>query len=184
MVINCNIVSFRAFLLILFYQLRLRASGRPFIAFDPGMTRDALAYHGCSELFQVPALNSEGTIGTFTHCPFYFKSCPLFDTFLFFWSFPQGCACWTHSAQKIMDEKTWDNKGAAFCKFCKATPQGFMSIDTRRGRNYEYSNFQLVNFICLWSFSSMLFLNANLAYNIRSCLYFIHGGERRYVMML
>ncbi|XWS75630.1 hypothetical protein CRYUN_Cryun01aG0107500 [Craigia yunnanensis] len=31
---------------------RLRAPGRPFIAFDPGMTRDALAYHGCSELFQ------------------------------------------------------------------------------------------------------------------------------------
>ncbi|XP_022728321.1 uncharacterized protein LOC111283910 isoform X3 [Durio zibethinus] len=31
---------------------RLRASGRPFIAFAPGMTRDALAYHGCSELFQ------------------------------------------------------------------------------------------------------------------------------------
>lgn len=32
---------------------RLRASGRPFIAYDPGMTRDALAYHGCAELFQV-----------------------------------------------------------------------------------------------------------------------------------
>ncbi|OMP03021.1 GDP-fucose protein O-fucosyltransferase [Corchorus olitorius] len=31
---------------------RLRAPGRPFIAYDPGMTRDALAYHGCSELFQ------------------------------------------------------------------------------------------------------------------------------------
>ncbi|XVF71328.1 hypothetical protein PTKIN_Ptkin12aG0028200 [Pterospermum kingtungense] len=31
---------------------RLRAPGRPFIAFDPGMTRDTLAYHGCSELFQ------------------------------------------------------------------------------------------------------------------------------------
>lgn len=33
--------------------LRLRSSGRPFIAYDPGMTRDALAYHGCAELFQV-----------------------------------------------------------------------------------------------------------------------------------
>lgn len=32
---------------------RLRAPGRPFIAFDPGMTRDALAYHGCAELFQL-----------------------------------------------------------------------------------------------------------------------------------
>ncbi|KAH9676120.1 O-fucosyltransferase 27 [Citrus sinensis] len=31
---------------------RLRAPGRPFIAFDPGMIRDALAYHGCAELFQ------------------------------------------------------------------------------------------------------------------------------------
>ncbi|XP_015962598.1 O-fucosyltransferase 27 [Arachis duranensis] len=31
---------------------RLRAPGRPFIAFDPGMTREALAYHGCAELFQ------------------------------------------------------------------------------------------------------------------------------------
>ncbi|KAL3624100.1 O-fucosyltransferase 27 [Castilleja foliolosa] len=31
---------------------RIRASGRPFIAYDPGMTRDALAYHGCAELFQ------------------------------------------------------------------------------------------------------------------------------------
>ncbi|KAI3962307.1 hypothetical protein MKW92_052630 [Papaver armeniacum] len=31
---------------------RLRASRRPFIAFDPGMTRDALAFHGCAELFQ------------------------------------------------------------------------------------------------------------------------------------
>ncbi|KAK9114849.1 hypothetical protein Syun_021646 [Stephania yunnanensis] len=31
---------------------RLRTSGRPFVVFDPGMTRDALAYHGCAELFQ------------------------------------------------------------------------------------------------------------------------------------
>ncbi|XP_051118964.1 O-fucosyltransferase 27 [Andrographis paniculata] len=31
---------------------RLRASGRPFIAYDPGTTRDTLAYHGCAELFQ------------------------------------------------------------------------------------------------------------------------------------
>ncbi|KAL5582069.1 hypothetical protein UlMin_014511 [Ulmus minor] len=31
---------------------RLRDPGQPFIAFDPGMTRDALAYHGCAELFQ------------------------------------------------------------------------------------------------------------------------------------
>ncbi|XP_052195735.1 O-fucosyltransferase 27 isoform X2 [Diospyros lotus] len=31
---------------------RLRAPGRPFIAYEPGMTRDALAYYGCAELFQ------------------------------------------------------------------------------------------------------------------------------------
>ncbi|KAL6961113.1 O-fucosyltransferase 27, variant 2 [Sarracenia purpurea var. burkii] len=31
---------------------RLRAPGRPFIAYDPGLTRDALAYYGCGELFQ------------------------------------------------------------------------------------------------------------------------------------
>ncbi|GAB2288981.1 O-fucosyltransferase 27 [Dionaea muscipula] len=31
---------------------RLRGARRPFIAYDPGMTRDALAYHGCAELFQ------------------------------------------------------------------------------------------------------------------------------------
>lgn len=31
---------------------RLRAPGRSFIAYDPGMTRDALAYYGCAELFQ------------------------------------------------------------------------------------------------------------------------------------
>jgi len=35
------------------YDCRLRAPGRPFIAFDPGMTRESLAYHGCAELFQV-----------------------------------------------------------------------------------------------------------------------------------
>ncbi|KAM3306017.1 O-fucosyltransferase 27 isoform X1 [Capsicum chacoense] len=31
---------------------RIRASGQPFIAYDPGMTREALAYYGCAELFQ------------------------------------------------------------------------------------------------------------------------------------
>ncbi|KAF7129804.1 hypothetical protein RHSIM_Rhsim10G0059900 [Rhododendron simsii] len=31
---------------------RLRARRRPFIAYYPGMTRDALAYYGCGELFQ------------------------------------------------------------------------------------------------------------------------------------
>ncbi|CAN1826594.1 O-fucosyltransferase 27 [Linum perenne] len=31
---------------------RLRAPGRPFIAYDPGLTREALAFYGCAELFQ------------------------------------------------------------------------------------------------------------------------------------
>ncbi|KAK6928049.1 GDP-fucose protein O-fucosyltransferase [Dillenia turbinata] len=31
---------------------RLQSSGRPFIAYEPGLTREALAYHGCAELFQ------------------------------------------------------------------------------------------------------------------------------------
>ncbi|XP_057524110.1 O-fucosyltransferase 27-like isoform X2 [Amaranthus tricolor] len=31
---------------------RLRLPGRPFIAYEPGMTREALAYYGCAELFQ------------------------------------------------------------------------------------------------------------------------------------
>ena len=32
---------------------RLRDWGQPFLAFHPGLVRDALAYHGCAELFQV-----------------------------------------------------------------------------------------------------------------------------------
>lgn len=32
---------------------RLRASGQPYLAYHPGLVRDALAYHGCAELFQV-----------------------------------------------------------------------------------------------------------------------------------
>ncbi|KAL5554495.1 hypothetical protein UlMin_041896 [Ulmus minor] len=31
---------------------RLRAWGQPFLVFHPGLVRDALAYHGCAELFQ------------------------------------------------------------------------------------------------------------------------------------
>ncbi|GAB4832460.1 O-fucosyltransferase 27 [Ancistrocladus abbreviatus] len=31
---------------------RLRTPQRPFIAYEPAMTREALAYHGCAELFQ------------------------------------------------------------------------------------------------------------------------------------
>lgn len=38
---------------------RLRAPGRPFIAYYPGMTREALAYYGCAELFQVTLFESQ-----------------------------------------------------------------------------------------------------------------------------
>lgn len=31
---------------------RLRASGRPYLTFHPGLLRETLAYHGCAELFQ------------------------------------------------------------------------------------------------------------------------------------
>ncbi|XP_059640039.1 protein EMBRYO SAC DEVELOPMENT ARREST 30 [Cornus florida] len=31
---------------------RLRAAGKPYLAFHPGLMRDTLAYHGCAELFQ------------------------------------------------------------------------------------------------------------------------------------
>ncbi|XP_057522063.1 O-fucosyltransferase 27-like isoform X1 [Amaranthus tricolor] len=31
---------------------RLRVPGKPFIAYEPGLTREALAYYGCAELFQ------------------------------------------------------------------------------------------------------------------------------------
>lgn len=31
---------------------RLRASGQPYLAYHPGLKRDALAYHGCAEIFQ------------------------------------------------------------------------------------------------------------------------------------
>ncbi|BAF16473.2 Os05g0132500 [Oryza sativa Japonica Group] len=32
---------------------RLRVSGRPYLAYHPGLLRDTLAFHGCAELFQV-----------------------------------------------------------------------------------------------------------------------------------
>ncbi|KAL8171511.1 hypothetical protein V2J09_023315 [Rumex salicifolius] len=31
---------------------RLRVPGQPYIAYEPGLSREALAYHGCAELFQ------------------------------------------------------------------------------------------------------------------------------------
>lgn len=39
----------------IFLLFRLRATRRPFIAYDLGITRDVLAYYGCAELFQVSA---------------------------------------------------------------------------------------------------------------------------------
>lgn len=52
--LNTWVVLYNQNMRVSIYGLfRLRAPGRPFIAYDPGMTRDALAYHGCAELFQV-----------------------------------------------------------------------------------------------------------------------------------
>ncbi|XP_021745246.1 uncharacterized protein At1g04910-like [Chenopodium quinoa] len=47
-------LHFRAEILALGHEIvkRLRASGQPYIAYHPGLVRDALAYHGCAELFQ------------------------------------------------------------------------------------------------------------------------------------
>lgn len=36
-----------------FLFARLRTFGQPYIAYHPGLIRDALAFHGCAELFQV-----------------------------------------------------------------------------------------------------------------------------------
>ncbi|XP_056699528.1 protein EMBRYO SAC DEVELOPMENT ARREST 30 isoform X2 [Spinacia oleracea] len=47
-------LRFRAEILALGHEIvkRLRASGQPYLAYHPGLVRDALAYHGCAELFQ------------------------------------------------------------------------------------------------------------------------------------
>ncbi|XP_057550253.1 protein EMBRYO SAC DEVELOPMENT ARREST 30-like isoform X2 [Amaranthus tricolor] len=47
-------LRFREEILALGHEIvkRLRASGQPYIAYNPGLVRDALAYHGCGELFQ------------------------------------------------------------------------------------------------------------------------------------
>ncbi|ONK62914.1 uncharacterized protein A4U43_C07F9430 [Asparagus officinalis] len=47
-------LQFRPEILALGNQIveRLRASGRPYLAYHPGLVRDKLAFHGCAELFQ------------------------------------------------------------------------------------------------------------------------------------
>ncbi|XP_057538957.1 protein EMBRYO SAC DEVELOPMENT ARREST 30-like [Amaranthus tricolor] len=47
-------LRFRAEIMALGHEIvmRLRASGQPYLAYHPGLVRDALAYHGCAELFQ------------------------------------------------------------------------------------------------------------------------------------
>lgn len=47
-------LRFREEILALGHEIvrRLRASGQPYLAYHPGLVRDALAYHGCAELFQ------------------------------------------------------------------------------------------------------------------------------------
>ncbi|KAG8378222.1 hypothetical protein BUALT_Bualt08G0115300 [Buddleja alternifolia] len=38
--------------LVEYQRLRLRGFGQPYLAYSPGLKRDALAYHGCAEVFQ------------------------------------------------------------------------------------------------------------------------------------
>ncbi|KAI3818961.1 hypothetical protein L1987_12783 [Smallanthus sonchifolius] len=47
-------LHFRQDVLALAHQMlkRLRASGQPYLAYHPGLVRDALAYQGCADLFQ------------------------------------------------------------------------------------------------------------------------------------
>ncbi|GFP89854.1 uncharacterized protein at1g04910 [Phtheirospermum japonicum] len=47
-------LHFRAELVELAHQMveKLRGSGQPYLAYNPGLKRDTLAYHGCAELFQ------------------------------------------------------------------------------------------------------------------------------------
>ncbi|KAK9065184.1 hypothetical protein SSX86_016567 [Deinandra increscens subsp. villosa] len=47
-------LHFRPDILVLAHQMlkRLRASGQPYLAYHPGLIRDALAYQGCADLFQ------------------------------------------------------------------------------------------------------------------------------------
>ncbi|MFS7915318.1 putative GDP-fucose protein O-fucosyltransferase [Helianthus anomalus] len=47
-------LHFRPDVLALAHQMlkRLRASGQPYLAYHPGLVRDALAYQGCADLFQ------------------------------------------------------------------------------------------------------------------------------------
>ncbi|KAL2467776.1 O-fucosyltransferase family protein [Forsythia ovata] len=47
-------LHFRPEIIALGHQIveRLRGSGQPYLAYHPGLERDALAYHGCAELFQ------------------------------------------------------------------------------------------------------------------------------------
>ncbi|KAL3638858.1 Protein EMBRYO SAC DEVELOPMENT ARREST 30 [Castilleja foliolosa] len=47
-------LHFRAEIIELARQIveKLRGSGQPYLAYNPGLKRDTLAYHGCAELFQ------------------------------------------------------------------------------------------------------------------------------------
>ncbi|KAL6194583.1 hypothetical protein ACLB2K_035665 [Fragaria x ananassa] len=45
------------------------------------------------------------------------------------------------SAQKTVDDKTWDYQGKSFCEFCKATTQRFLPTNARR--DWYYSS-------CIW----------------------------------
>ncbi|PWA62697.1 GDP-fucose protein O-fucosyltransferase [Artemisia annua] len=48
-------LHFRSEVLALAHQMvkKLRSSGKPYLAYHPGLVRDTLAYQGCAELFQI-----------------------------------------------------------------------------------------------------------------------------------
>uniref|UniRef100_A0A2P2L8J2 O-fucosyltransferase family protein n=1 Tax=Rhizophora mucronata TaxID=61149 RepID=A0A2P2L8J2_RHIMU len=52
--VTFHALQFRTEIQVLGHKMvkRLRSLGQPFLAFHPGLVRDTLAYHGCSELFQ------------------------------------------------------------------------------------------------------------------------------------
>ncbi|XP_042051072.1 protein EMBRYO SAC DEVELOPMENT ARREST 30-like [Salvia splendens] len=52
--VGFHVLRFRAEILEVAHQMvaRLQGSGQPYIAYNPGLKRETLAYHGCAELFQ------------------------------------------------------------------------------------------------------------------------------------
>lgn len=110
---------------ISWYDCRLRAPGRPFIAFDPGMTRESLTYHGCAELFQVydqPVITS-----SYSSSAYHIWAMMAMNSFL-------GCTYRTYSTQTIMDDKTWDCQGEAFSQLSWRKTKRLLSFNASGGK--------------------------------------------------